>query len=156
MGSIRTPVALPETDRRMRLAPMASSAKNGGQAGRKAHGGDGMPLLTPPEDATSNDASSSPALWSDDAAIIPARRSDVREYQVDDEAVLFDPTTSKLCFVNCIALTVWHYCDGRVTFRQVAEMLSGEYDIAFETALDHVEEILAALSSMNLLDHDEA
>ncbi|MCH7526696.1 MAG: PqqD family protein [Planctomycetes bacterium] len=115
-----------------------------------------MSLLTPPNYATSNYAPSSSTSWSDGEAIIPARQHDVRDYQIDGEAVLFNRRFNKLYMLNWTALAVWDRCDGRTTIRQVAKRMSGDHDIAFETALDHVEELVAAFSSMNLLNHDVA
>ncbi len=106
--------------------------------------------------AGNNGTLTSSSSWSDGRATIPARRNDVRAYVVDGGAVLFEPRRKKAILLNQTALAVWHRCDGRATIRETAEAMSGEYDVVFETALDHVEELVALFSSSNLLDHGMA
>ena len=113
-----------------------------------------MSLLRQWNDPAGNDgALISSSSWSDGRGTIPARRNDVRAYEIDGEAVLFEPNRKRMLLLNQTALAVWRRCDGRATIREIAEAMSREYDVAFGTALDHVEELIALFSSSNLLDH---
>ena len=80
----------------------------------------------------------------------------MRAYEIDGEAVLFEPNRKKILLLNQTALAVWRRCDGRATIRETAEAMSREYDVVYETALDHVEELVTLFSSSNLLDHEMA
>jgi hypothetical protein len=86
---------------------------------------------------------------------MPLRRNDVRDYQIDAEAVLFDPKTHKILLLNQTALAVFRRCDGETTMRQVAESLTKTYHVAFDNALDHVEQLVGLFAASSLLDVEE-
>lgn len=94
-----------------------------------------------------------PAPWTSCAARIvpPARRGDLSESELDGEGILYDESTGRTHRLNQTALAVWRLCDGRRTTRGIAEGLTAEYEVEFERALDHVEQILVRLAEAGLL-----
>ena len=57
-------------------------------------------------DRTDTQAPAAPASWTNTEFLVPLRRSDVRIFQVDDEAVLFDSKTHRILLLNQTALAV--------------------------------------------------
>lgn len=92
----------------------------------------------------------SPAWTARSAAIrAPRRRDDVDVEILDDEGILVAPDGG-IHRLNSTALLVWEFCNGRTTTLQIAERLARTYRIDAETALDHVEETIAALAQLDL------
>ncbi len=85
---------------------------------------------------------------------VPPRRKDLHEHQLDGEAVLFDSNTQAIHLLNRTALEVWRRCNGRVTIRQIATELIQTYQVSFEIALDHAEQLLTLFASDGLLTED--
>jgi hypothetical protein len=54
------------------------------------------------------------------------------------------PTTSTRAFA------VWKRCDGRATTLEIADALTAEYDVDFDTALDDVEQLVAFFAQNRL------
>jgi hypothetical protein len=90
-----------------------------------------------------------------DNVVLPHRRTGIREYVCDGETVLFDPVTWRTCVLNATAYDIWQRCDGRSTMRQIAKRQAREYEVGFDTALDHVEQVAALFASLILFDADE-
>jgi len=88
--------------------------------------------------------------------VLPRRRAGIREYVCDGETVLFDPATWRTCVLNATAYDIWQRCDGRSTMRQVARRQAGAYEVSFDTALDHVEQVAALFASLTLFDVEGA
>ena len=93
-----------------------------------------------------------PPSWISTEIHMPLRRHDMRIYQIDGEAVLFDPNSCRMYLLNQTALTVWRRCDGRATTREVAQSLTRNDQVNYETALDHVEQLVALFAASQLLD----
>jgi len=91
--------------------------------------------------------------WTTEATIVPPpRRTDIVEEELDGEVVLFDLRSGSTYQLNETALAVWRNCDGHVSTREIAEQLAQAYEVEFETALDHVEQLVALLGQSALLD----
>jgi len=86
------------------------------------------------------------------AIVMPRRRRDVVEEELDGEVILCVPRTGSLHRLNETAVEVWRRCDGRATTREVAAYLTEAFDVDFDTALDHVEELVIVLAESNLVD----
>ena len=69
--------------------------------------------------------------------------------------MLYDPATADTHRMNQSALDVWQHCDGHNTTRELAQRQTEIYDLDLETALDHVEQLVAMFAEANLLDTDE-
>ncbi len=92
--------------------------------------------------------------WTTREALItvPRRRDDVLVEELDGEAILSDPTDGAAHRLNQTALAVWNKLDGAATTREIAEGLTQTYEVEFEDALDHVEELLVLFAELNLLE----
>ena len=91
--------------------------------------------------------------WATQAtAIVPRRREDIVEHPFEQEAILYDPESGRVYFLNETGCTVWRQCDGRATTHHLARQHVDVYDVDFETALDHVEELIAFFAESVLLD----
>ena len=92
-----------------------------------------------------------PHWTSRDAPIVaPARRDDVIVESLDDELVLNDSIDGNTYYLNRTANNVWKRCDGRATTRQIAETISVEYDVDFDSALDDVEQLVVFFAQAGL------
>ena len=87
-----------------------------------------------------------------DVFVPPPRRKDLLVEILDDEAILYDPATSQTHRLSRSALDVWQQCDGNRTTKALAHRQTEIYDIDQETALDHVEQIVALFAEAGLLD----
>ena len=89
--------------------------------------------------------------WTNTEIPMPLRRHDIRIYQIDGEAVLFDPKTHKILQLNMTALAVLRRCDGQTTMRQVAESLTNSFNVTFDSALDQIEQVVELFAASSLL-----
>ncbi len=90
--------------------------------------------------------------WSAQGALkTPRRRDDLRASELDGEVVLFDPPSEKTYHFNATAYAVWQQCEGAVTVAQMAHRLTDRYDVDYDTALDHVEQLVALFAESQLL-----
>jgi hypothetical protein len=95
----------------------------------------------------------SPHWTSPDAAIVvPPRRVDLNEEEIDGSSILFDPVNAHTYQLNRTALTVWRACDGKATTRHIAQRLTDDYDLAFGMALDHVEQLVLRFAEAQLFE----
>ena len=92
--------------------------------------------------------------WTTRAAqiVVPRRRDDVNEEAVDGEAILFDSRSGSTHRLNQTAYIVWRCCDGGTTTREMADQFTEIYSIEFDTALDRVEQLVAAFVESDLLE----
>ncbi len=90
-----------------------------------------------------------------DLFIPPPRRTDLSVELLDGEAILYDPVTGQTHRLSQGALDVWKRCDGGKTTRALAHRQTEIFDIDFETALDHVEQLVALFAEAGLLNLKE-
>jgi len=83
--------------------------------------------------------------------LVPRRREDVLEEELDNETILFDPSSGQIHRLNETATIVWSFCEGDTTTRQIAGQMTQAYEVEFETALDYVEQLIAWLAQSELL-----
>ena len=95
------------------------------------------------------------AEWGRFSMDLPLQRAEVREYVIDDEALLFDSSTESLYYLNETAFSIWRICDGR-TIRGVALLLTRTYDVGPETALRHVRQVVGLLAIAGLVSQETA
>lgn len=84
--------------------------------------------------------------------VAPPLRCDLIVEALDDQVVLSDPVDGAIHRLNQTALLVLRQCDGRTTTRQIARTLTQAYDVAFDAALDHVDQLMALFAELHLLD----
>jgi len=83
------------------------------------------------------------------------RRPDVREYPIDNEALIYDPQAKVLYHLNETACRVWRGCDGR-TVDHLAAALSATYDVDKATAAGHVAQLIGLFEIGGLLAREAA
>ncbi len=92
-----------------------------------------------------------PHWTSRDATIVaPTRRDDVVVESLDGELVFTDPGNGNTYYLNRTAHDVWKRCDGWATTRRIAETMSAEYAVDFDTALDDVEQLIVFFAQAGL------
>lgn len=84
--------------------------------------------------------------------VLPRRRRDIEQQELQEEAILFDPTTGNSYMLNETAFAVWHRCDGCSTSYAAAQDQSDACDIDFATVLDHVEQVVTLFAENGLLE----
>ena len=94
--------------------------------------------------------------WKEIDAPMPIRRLDIRIYEIDGEAVLFDTRTRKLLHLNATALAVFLHCDGLMSIRHVAQSLTDCSSVGLDTALSHVEQLIGLFTAANLLTFEDS
>lgn len=62
--------------------------------------------------------------------------------ELDGEVLFTDPANGHTYHLNHTAFAVWKRCDGRMTTRQIAAVLTTEYEVDFDTALDDIEQLV--------------
>ena len=87
-----------------------------------------------------------------DMFVPPPRRIDLSVEILDGEALLYDPVTGQTHRLGQGPLKVWQQCDGNRTTKALAQRQTEIFDIDFETALDHVEQLVALFAETGLLN----
>jgi len=64
----------------------------------------------------------------------PRQRPDAVFRQLDDDWVIYDPTTNRLHVLNLSAALVWTHCTGERDTREIVEAIRGAYASAPPTA----------------------
>ncbi len=64
----------------------------------------------------------------------PRGRGDVIFRQLDDEWVIFDPTTHRLHALNLTAALVWEHCTGDLSVEDIAHAVAGAFDVRVDRA----------------------
>lgn len=88
----------------------------------------------------------------DDSGLLPCRRENVVENELDGEAILFNPANGATHRLNETALAVWRQCDGRRSTRQMAEFLIDAYEVDPDIALQDVEQLVVVFAEADLLE----
>lgn len=83
---------------------------------------------------------------------IPPQCKELSTSFLDDEVVLFDDASGKTYRLNQTALAVWQQCDGTVAIRDIAKQLTQQFEVELETALDHVEQLVAMFAEAGLFE----
>lgn len=85
------------------------------------------------------------ARWISALPSCPSRRTNVVEYPLDGEALLYDGALQTVYCLNATAFHVWRHCDGR-SIEQLAFALTAAFDVEFDTAIEHVNKVVELLS----------
>lgn len=80
----------------------------------------------------------------------PLRRQDVTVHELDDEALVYDATTADTHRLNNTAYFIWKQCDGKNDAGQIAQRIVDIYNISFQSACEHVRQLLNELQCKRL------
>ncbi len=83
--------------------------------------------------------------------VVPHRRADLTENELDGEAVLYDSNGGRTHRLNKTALRIWRSCDGQHTTRQIADEQVAEFEVTQAKALDDVEQTVMLLAEAGIL-----
>ena len=83
---------------------------------------------------------------------IPPQGKNLATSFLDDEVVLFDNASGKTHRLNQAALAVWQQCDGANSIGDIAKHLTQQFEVELETALDHVEQLVAMFAEADLFE----
>lgn len=85
----------------------------------------------------------------------PTQRENLTVYELDDEALVFDPVSSDTHRLNATALFVWRLCDGRHALDRISQALTRTYEVDPDAAREHAERILQEFLSHGLISVQE-
>ena len=75
----------------------------------------------------------------------PQREPGYRLETIDDELLLFHPTTTRIVYCNATAGLIWRLCDGERTVGEMVALLAEAYPEAAQTLAADVEKALEQL-----------
>ncbi len=81
----------------------------------------------------------------------PLRRSDVTVYEIDDDLLIYDPTTGDTHRLNDTARHVWQHCDGQCNLAGLAHDLTQTYEVSLDEAQQQVNRLVAELAQRRLV-----
>jgi hypothetical protein len=85
------------------------------------------------------------------AALKPQVRSDLDIAEVDGEAVVYDPRTQELHYLNYSAALVFGFCDGTVTAGEIASGIADAYEVPADEVRQQVDGLLRDIRRKKLL-----
>jgi hypothetical protein len=95
--------------------------------------------------------------WTDCLSdLMPVRRTNVRTYPVQPDGVVVDALRGQVHQLNATAGEIWQMCDGRTDLAAMVRSLVERFEVSNEAALDHVEQVVAAIAEANLLADEVA
>ena len=83
----------------------------------------------------------------------PKQRSDISTRVVEGETVVLHLAAEQIHQFNPTASFIWNRCDGHRTAAEIAEELTGFFDVDYKAAYDAVVTTLRQLHELRLLDH---
>lgn len=70
---------------------------------------------------------------------------------IEGSAVLVNPESSSLYWLNAVATRIWELADGRNSAEQMALVLCEEFEVDLETAIRDTEKMVRKFSDMGML-----
>jgi PqqD family protein of HPr-rel-A system len=87
----------------------------------------------------------------DPLALNPRARGDLDRVEIDDETVVYDPTTGEVHYLNATAALVFELCDGSGSVQEIAGDLAEAFGLPDDEVVEQVESLVAALREAGLL-----
>lgn len=81
----------------------------------------------------------------------PIHHPDTASRIYSGEAVIISPAENRVRMLNPVGSRIWELADGNRTVTEMAEVLTGEYDVSLEQALQSVDAFLAELETRDLI-----
>ncbi|MFQ5841771.1 MAG: PqqD family protein [Thermodesulfobacteriota bacterium] len=82
---------------------------------------------------------------------IPIKSPSTASQIIDDEAVIIVPSEQMVNVLNPVGSRIWDLADGRKCIAEIAEILSHEFDISYETALKDAIEFTGDLAEKKVM-----
>lgn len=74
---------------------------------------------------------------------------------IDGEAVVVIPEEGRVNVFNPVGSRVWELLDGKSGLKDIAAIISGEFEVTYESAYQDVQEFMEDLSKKGMLTQDE-
>ena len=73
------------------------------------------------------------------------------QHDMDDEVLVYDPVVDRTHRLNVSATRIWELCDGTRSLEDIARVLTEQFEVEFETALQDARTVLEQLKEEQLL-----
>ena len=83
---------------------------------------------------------------------IPIKSSSAAYQIIDGEAVIIVPSEQMVNVLNPVWSRIWDLADGRKSVGEIAEILTREFDVPYETVLNDAIEFTGDLAQKKMMD----
>ncbi len=83
---------------------------------------------------------------------IPIKSPTTASQIIDGEAVIIVPSEQMVNVLNSVGCRIWDLADGRRSVAEIAEILTREFEVSYETALKDVIEFTRDLAEKKMMD----
>lgn len=73
------------------------------------------------------------------------------QHDMDDEVLVYDPAIDRTHRLNISASRIWELCDGTRSLEEIARVLTEQFEVDFETALQDTRAVMEQLKEEQLL-----
>ncbi len=81
----------------------------------------------------------------------PRKMDHLIQHDMDDEVLVYDPVVDRTHRLNSSASLIWELCDGTRSLEDIARVLTEQFEVEFETALQDARAVLEQLKEEQLL-----
>ncbi len=81
----------------------------------------------------------------------PKRMDHLIQHDMDEEVLVYDPVVDRTHRLNSSATLIWELCDGTRSLEDIARVLTEQFEVEFETALQDARAVLDQLKEEQLL-----
>ena len=81
----------------------------------------------------------------------PRKMDHLIQHDMDDEMLVYDPVVDRTHRLNVSASRIWELCDGTRSIEDIARVLTEQFEVEFETALQDARAVLQQLKEEQLL-----
>jgi len=83
---------------------------------------------------------------------IPLKSPSAAYQIIDAEAVIIVPSEQMVNVLNPVGSRIWDLADGRKSIAEIAQILTHEFDIPYETAIPDAIEFTSDLAAKKMMD----
>ena len=83
---------------------------------------------------------------------IPIKSRSTASQIIDGEAVIIVPSEQMVNILNSVGCRIWELTDGRKSIAEIAEILTEEFDVSYETALKDAIEFTGDLAEKKMMN----
>ncbi|MCZ6651504.1 MAG: PqqD family protein [Planctomycetota bacterium] len=81
----------------------------------------------------------------------PRKMDHLIQHGMDDEVLVYDPVVDRTHRLNVSAALIWELCDGTRSLEDIARVLTEQFEVEFDTALQDARTVLEQLKEEQLL-----
>jgi hypothetical protein len=82
---------------------------------------------------------------------IPIKSPSTASQIIDDEAVIIVPSEQMVNVLNPVGSRIWDLADGKKNIAEIAEILTQEFDVSYETAIEDAIEFTRDLAEKKVM-----